>query len=47
LYFYISKCRDKDLEGTGLTCKPDDEIDHFIEDIVVNGFTISEKIDFT
>jgi hypothetical protein len=46
LYFYISKCRDKDLQGTGLICKPNNEIDDFISEIVVNGFTITEKIDF-
>ncbi len=47
LYFYISKCSDKDLEGTGLICKPEIEIDEFIKEIVVNGFTITEKIDFS
>jgi hypothetical protein len=47
LLFYISKCRNKDLLGTGLVCKSDKEIDDFIEELVVNGFTVTDKIDFS
>jgi hypothetical protein len=42
----MSKCVDEDLEGTGLKCKPLHEIDEYIKEIVVNGFTITEKISF-
>jgi hypothetical protein len=47
LFFQISKCLDRDLEGTGLVCKSEKEIDDFINQIDVTVFSISEKKDFT